>query len=233
MKTVRKGVFETNSSSTHALCLSERSELDSSDKLGLEDVYDEDSGVLSFDWIGAEKFCRIRSVAEKIRFILGIIAEVVRHEHTEKKKTDAAKQNYMSLWPLANVKEIKKHKLFKAFRKNLLTGIEKKTGIKATDISLGHWCDRYEDTVGNDWWLDAAKVIDKNGNATQYEKKSMLQELVNIEELVLVDLDHEVGETAYFWSWKKFGSLRSFFFGYDPVTVALTPGVDIAYWRNG
>lgn len=72
MKTIRRNIFETNSSSTHSLVLNHND-----DEYYVRDFYDENlfkDGILRFSALGRAEFGEITGMYDKIQYILGVLA---------------------------------------------------------------------------------------------------------------------------------------------------------------
>lgn len=235
MRTVRRGVFETNSSSTHAIAWNLAETYKKIDRADVLDLDDWDSVVM--DKQGDDWYLRIRklggkmrttkySLDAKLRYIFGIIGQGLTNRYTG---------DY-----LIDVEKMKKHKAYKDFV-NDLTKEFKKLGFNLKDVVFGERSDLWEveDLLGSRYdndniMLKCITVKDADGNIIEdpNAKRLLLYERIDKGKLVVSDLDHEVCDWARD-AWDEHKSLTSCFGGWRPIDIVTRKTLGISYWRNG
>jgi len=235
MKTIRRGVFETNSSSTHAIAWNLGESYKRIDRSDILDLDDEESVMMEKRgnfWymhvrkLGGSMRTTKYSLDAKLRYIFGIIGQGLTNKYTGEY--------------LVDVKKMKKHRAYKEFFKDLQNEF-KKHDINLFDIKFGERSDLWavEEIYGNRYDDDNLSIKclvirDKDGKLVKddNEKRNLLFERIDGGELVVSDLDHEVCDNAKY-AWDKFKSLKSCFGGWKPIDVITRKTLGIAYWRNG
>ena len=234
MRTVRRGVFETNSSSTHAIAWNLAETYKKIDRSDVLDMDDEESIWMDRDgndWrmhirkLGGNMRTTKYSLDAKLRYIFGIIGQGL---------TNRCTGDY-----LVDVKKLKQHKAYKEFVKDL-TKEFKKLGINLVDIKFGERSDLWivEDLIGNRYDDDNIMLkcitVKDNGHVVTdiHEKRKLLCDRIDNGELVVSDLDHEVCDMARD-AWDRHKSLTPCFGGWRPIDVVTRKTLGISYWRNG
>ena len=91
MKTIRKNIFETNSSSTHSLVLSD-CEGWYMNEFKRDDLFKD--GIVKFSALGKAHFGPICSFYDKVQYILGVLAGGLIMKETEQVRTETHNYDY-------------------------------------------------------------------------------------------------------------------------------------------
>ena len=206
MKTIRQNIFETNSSSTHSLVLTECEGWYTSEFENKTNPFK--NGTLYFSALGKANFGVIYSFYDKIQYILGVLAGGLIMAETERVRKETGDYNYWKDYAAIPVDWLESNSDIKWFLNIVKRVAKKKFGITIEKFDFRSWRNMDPDDMYEPLDVFCGGQKFKNGK------------------LIYNPLDHECME----W----YPEPKENIFGAHSVEEVLSdPNVSIVYWRNG
>ena len=205
MKTIRKNIFETNSSSTHSLVLSDCARWYTNDFTKRDDLFKD--GIVRFSALGKAHFGPVCSFYDKIQYILGVLAGGLIMKENDQVRKETGNYNYWKDYSSISVDWLENNLDIQWFL-GIVKQVASQFGIIIKGFDFRSLRNMEPDDMydSDDMYCGGTKF--KNG------KK------------IYNPLDHECME----W----YSEPKERIFGAHTIVEVLSdPNISIVYWRNG